>query len=278
MKKKGRVSGTIGWLLAVILCLGVIGYSTYLGVSGFMGAATGNAIVARFNDAEKQAGEANTKQLVKDAAAGFSSGTDGLTYNSYTLTYQMSTYQKADDANSSSNSTGIVYVNNDYTYVKATRDGVLNKEYTTVSTEMVYVKATGKMYYRENFVGETAEDSLLLDTAKWTETAPVENVTGDAQIALGLFSVVAADDVAMTFDVISGEYKFEKAVEGAEKETNSKYGFTVGYRPNLYAKVYTTDETTVISCALTFSNLNNTKVSVPQSLQDVINPSQEVTE
>ena len=81
----------------------------------------------------------------------------------------------------------------------------------------------------------------------------------------------------MEFDVISGEYKLEKAIDGAEKETNSKYGFAVGYRPNLFAKVYTADETMVISCALTFSNLNNTKVSVPQSLQDVINPNQEVT-
>lgn len=268
MKKKGRVSGTIGWLLAVILCLGVIGYSTYLGISGFMGAATANAIVARFNETEKQAGEANTKQLVKDTATGVTAATEGLTYNSFTIEYSYATYAEDETVGkASSTSSGIAYINNEYVYIKASAETVVNKEFKTVYTELVIDKASGKTYYRENAVAQNAKDSLLLDNAVWTTTEPTENAAANFLATLSMFTPLTADGVAMEFDVISGEYKFESAIDEA---TTAKYGFTVGYRPNLFAKVFTADEKNVAAFTLTYSNINNTKLVLSKSLQDTI--------
>lgn len=269
MKKKGtgRVAGTIGWILSIVICLGTIAYATYTHVSGFLGASTGNSIMARFSEDVRVDGEVNSKKLIQDVLASTAGTTEGLTYESYTLSYVFAATQNLDgeDGRMSETAEGVQYVTAEYVYDKAVMTIVTDELYLRYKVECVYDKVNGVQYMRVDASNnENVDDSLLLDGYEWEK---LDQVTQIGTTALQMFAPLP--EATLQYNYLTSEYLFETEVTDVANDNIYlvKYGFTVGYRPVFYAKSQLVDGNVMETLTATFSNINNTKVELPESLK-----------
>ncbi|MBQ9729250.1 MAG: hypothetical protein IJV80_00360 [Clostridia bacterium] len=315
-KGKGRVAGTIGWILAVSLCLGTVGFGTYKCVNGVIGSSTGNAILSRFNQDALDTAETETKKLLMETAATYSGSTEGATYASYTMEYSLTATVLADVAitlgdvseqevvSTVIKANGVFRVNNDYTYEKTNVTLIEDTTLTNYVSERYLVKETGEWYKRVNtFYGESASDMMLLDSAEWqkdsVEILSEEDlftnvyISGD-QVAASFLPLLTEQ---LEFSVIDAEFTYvpqysqEFLEENNVSELTERYGFKPGRRPAFFAQSHmvmqTQDSGEGYSSSiytkmnsnetLVYSNLNNTRVELPASLQSFITSEAEVT-
>lgn len=265
-KGKGRLAGTIGWILAVVLCLGTVGYGTYKCVDGVLGSTTGSSVLARFNvDAMAQA-EDETKYLLSETAMTYAASTEEAAYTSYTMEYSASATLLFDTAVSlgdesealvtavSTTLNGVFKVTNDYVYEKVNTWMAFDSEVVSTVVESYYVKETGVAYTRTNtFAGEGANDSLLLDSASWVQggvAVPLESVDDMGGLenyvpaansgAQAIYSFMPLLTEELAFNLISGEFTYapeysqEYMEENGFTELSERYGFTAGMRPTFF--------------------------------------------
>ena len=286
MKKKGRICGTIGFILSLALAGGTVVFGTmfYNNTVGKaekpFGASTGNVI----EGFTKGVGFEETKLLV-DESMGVLDGskTDGK-YTSYSLSFSnvSSWTTKADKTETVVNDRleGVVYTDANYTYVKYTANVVAERKTEIKAFEYVLDKKTSEIYYRTNNKDsaktETPEDVLFADKAKWAKTTGTAEAFDVALEQLKSASKMFAKGKEQNKVKLNpmGEYFFEGKFAGDEDMT-TECRFTVGMCPTIRVtgtlnKAKDSAGYGVGSLVLNYSNLNNTKVELPESLKEAM--------
>lgn len=286
MKKKGRICGTIGLILSLALAGGTVVYGTMFAENAVgkaekpIGSATGNVFDGWIN----KSGFDETKTLVTESGGIFDGSKKDGKYKSYSLSFtQTSTITTTGEGAQTVNSLteGVIYTDSDYTYLKLT-DRYFEGRTTTISAEeYVLSKSDGVWYARTNTSAatENVDDTPLLDKAKW------ERVTDAASSAANLlqmsfvfgqmtevFGSVNSDNPV--YLGLTGEYHFKDTSVTADY-LKGDCRFTVGLCPTIRhtLSLSETDETKsygTITTALQYSNLNNTKVDLPDSVKEAM--------
>ena len=280
MKKKGRICGTIGLILSLALAGGTVVYGTMFHgntvgkAEKLIGSSTGTVFDGWF----KHTGFDETKALV-DQTVGLAEGnaaTEGG-YASYSLSFNYSSMisVKVNDKETLKQGTaaGVIYTDAAYTYVKYTTRTIDDRAATVESEEYVLVKETGAVYIRTNpspYTEAPGDQMLYSDVATWKYSGTTFDVPSFLDLT-GVFASVSADN--KVYITPTGEYKFNAASLPEGDEGVCK--FTVGFCPTIRYTLTTTgtkeaggDSTTTL--ALQYSNLNNTKIELPDSLTEVI--------
>ncbi len=285
MSKKGRVGGTIGFILALALVGGTVAYSamfdSYAAAKSKkpVGEATGNVITAY----AKKEGFDETKKLVEDTFGGwFAAVETGAKYKSFSMDFNISlettvTVNKK-TAVQSVDYDGSVHSDESYTYLKMNASGVDGENVSYAYTEMFYVKKSGLLFTRALQYAQNPQDSAMIDEVVWAEAT--DAATGDGSVlsfvdaCFATVSVLFQSEAGWEFDYLSGLFKLDQEAKqnGAEYRTSAT--FTVGFNPRVMLTVYTADEKNenVVSEGISFrySNLNNTVVNVPESLKSKV--------
>lgn len=270
MKKKGRILGTIGWILSFAMVGGVLVYGAMFDkhtvgkAEKLIGASTGN-VVAAFTKGE---GLDETKTLLSDTAESlYAAPAEDATYTSFTLKVAY----KTEIGGTYSDLESMIYTDANYTYVKVSAVGYTDRTADQYAEEYVFVKESGEYWVRQNngAGGAIASgDSAYLANAKWTKN-------GTLTIALGVKETVKyfSDSFAkideVIFSVTKGMFTFDDpAYADSEEGTSAKFAFTIGFNPVINYSMTVKDGGAHYSLA--YSNLNNTKVDLPESLKTEI--------
>lgn len=289
MKKKGRICGTIGLILSLALAGGTVIYSTMFDKNAVgkaekpFGAATTGSVFNR-------KGFDETKKLVDETEGVFEGTNKDAKYKSYTLsfnasysiTYKTETGQEVSDVNTE----GMIYTDADYSYIKISSKTLSGRTYSVTAAEYAFSKPKSDRYYvRSNTYTALSNpsDSVLGDKAKWTERAFEDDVIDGTELLLygvyeafggmaEIFEFGASEDKILIG--ATGEYSFKGPAQAADKY-EAECRFTVGCRPTVRYTTSVTDPKNVSSpiskmtqtIVFSYSNLNNTKVSLPDSLK-----------
>ena len=174
------------------------------------------------------------------------------------------------------------------TYIKISSTALSGRTYSVTAAEYAFSKPKSDRYYvRSNTYTALSNpsDSVLGDKAKWTERAFVADVIDwTEQLLYGVYEAFGGMAEIFEFGAsenkiligATGEYSFKGPAQAADKY-EAECRFTVGCRPIVRYTTSVTDpeissqiskmtQTIVFS----YSNLNNTKVSLPDSLKKVM--------
>lgn len=272
MKKKGRVSGTIGFILAVALVGGTVVYSSMFDVfaagksSKPFGDATGSVITG-FTGGD---GFSETKTLVNDTIVQGS----GEKYKSYTLDFDISN-QYTTEANGKTvvtvyNESGTYYYDGAYAYAKV--DVSLYTEGKVQVNSYAYIQnvENGEVWYRQGTDPQTSTGADLPVGVEWSKTPwATEGEVGFT--FLEIVSGVGEGFCALNnvkFNFLTGQY--EQEIKAAN--VSALYSFTVGVMPKIYycstiEKAAGVTQYGTANVTLTYSNLNNTTVVVPSAVK-----------
>lgn len=279
MSKKGRVGGTIGFILALALVGGTVVYSTMFDSNAAakankpLGSSTGNVVSAY---AEKK-GVTETKKLAAETLAAddwFKAVAEGATYRSYSLAFDFS-YDTLATAGKETRMTaedldGVLYSDKDYSYLKVNLSRVEDKKVSTSYTEILYVKASGTYWGRAFPYAQNPNDTLMLGDAEWTTIGDLSgSVLEDTNRYTANLLILLSNDDNWKFNYLTGQFTHEEK----EGDNKAECTFTVGYSPRLTLTMneskkegeYKTE--TSSSYVVNYSNLNNTVVNVPESLK-----------
>lgn len=283
MKKKGRICGTIGFILSLALAGGTVVYGTMFHdktvgkAEKSFGASTGSVIDGW---SKKTTGFDNTKKLV-DESSGIFNGTAAEygTYKSYTVSFTVlsSTAQKTGNKEKTTVAyrEGVVYSDADYTYLKLTTRTMEGRTVNVSAGEYVLAKESNVWYMRTNVstLAETPEDGLLLDKAKWTATA--ESGFVDETDAFFLLVSDAFENAVQSASTLYISPFGEQYFNVKKDDTESECRFTVGTCPTVRYS-YTTEKPEGdgvygnYSLVLNYSGLNNTNVDLPKTLEEAM--------
>lgn len=267
MKKKGRILGTIGWILSFAMVGGVLVYGAMFDkhtvgkANKLIGESTGN-VVAAFTKGE---GHDETKTLLSDTAESlYAAPATDATYTSFTMKV---TYKK-EIGSAYSDLESMIYADANYTYVKVSTVSYADRTTEQYAEEYVFVKASGEYWVRQNngTGGAIASgDSAYLANAKWTKNGTLTIAPGFKE-TVKYFSDSFAKIDKVTFSVTRGMFTFDDPVYTAAEEGDSaKFAFTLGLNPVI--NYSTTAKDGGAHYSLAYSNLNNTKVDLPESLK-----------
>ena len=284
MKKKGRICGTIGLILSLALASGTVVYGTMFAGNAVgkaekpIGSATGNVFDGWIN----KSGFDETKTLVTESGGIFDGSKKDGKYKSYSLSFtQTSTITTTGEgARTVNNLTeGVIYTDADYTYLKLTGRYFEGRTTTISAGEYVLSKSDGVWYARTNVSAatENVNDTPLLDKAKWeqmTETSADQYILASSIFSYmtEVFGSVNSDNPV--YLGLTGEYHFKDTSVTADY-LKGDCRFTVGLCPTIRhtLSLSETDETKsygTITTALQYSNLNNTKVDLPDSVKEAM--------
>lgn len=279
MSKKGRVGGTIGFILALALVGGTVVYSTMFDANAAakankpLGSSTGNVVSAY---AEKK-GVEKTRELAMETLMTnqwFAAPSESAVYQSYSLSFEYSTdiltTAGKETTMTAEDLKGVVYSDKNYTYLKMNVSSVSEKQATAVYTEIFYVKESGTYWGRALPYAQNPNDTLMLGEAEWTT---IDGFSGLGLEATNLYTVslltLLSNDANWKFNYLTGQFTYEEKAGDNKAECT----FTVGYSPRL---TLTMNESmkegeykmeTSSSYVVNYSNLNNTVVNVPESLK-----------
>lgn len=279
MSKKGRVGGTIGFILALALVGGTVVYSTMFDSNAAakankpLGSSTGNVVSAY---AERK-GVEKTRELAMEtlmASQWFAASSEGATYQSYSLSFEYSLGASVtvgeETTMTTGNLEGVVYSDGNYTYLKMNVIGAEDKKVTTAYMEIFYVKKDGTYWGRALNHTQNPNDSLMLGDAEWTATDDsVLSELSDLNAYAVSFLNLLSDDANWKFNYLTGQFAHEEKVGDNKAECT----FTVGYSPRLTmtanesSKADGNKAESTLSYVVNYSNLNNTVVNVPESLK-----------
>lgn len=285
MSKKGRVGGTIGFILSLAIVGGTVAFSAMFNPYASakskkpVGDATGNVVTAY----TKKEGFTETKKLVEDTfGRWFAPVETGAKYKSFSMDFNISleTTVTADKKTVVQNVDydGSVYSDELYTYLKMNASGVDGSTVSSVYTEMFYSKKSGECFTRALAYAQNPQDSAMINEVEWAESTDV--ATGDSSVldfvddCFSTVSLLFQNEAGWEFDYVSGLFKLDEEAKqnGAEYRTSAT--FTVGFNPRVMLTVYTADDKkeNVVSEGISFSysNLNNTVVNVPETLKSKV--------
>lgn len=284
MKKKGRICGTIGLILSLALAGGTVVYGTMFAGNAVgkaekpIGSATGNVFDGWIN----KSGFDETKTLVTESGGIFDGSKKDGKYKSYSLSFtQTSTITTTGEGAQTVNNLteGVIYTDADYTYLKLTGRYFEGRTTTISAGEYVLSKSDGVWYARTNVSAatENVNDTPLLDKAKWeqmTETSADQYILASSIFSYmtEVFGSVNSDNPV--YLGLTGEYHFKDTSVTADY-LKGDCRFTVGLCPTIRhtLSLSETDETKsygTITTALQYSNLNNTKVDLPDSVKEAM--------
>lgn len=294
MKKKGRICGTIGLILSLALAGGTVIYSTMFDKNAVgkaekpFGAATTGSVFNR-------KGFDETKKLV-DETEGLLLGTqkDG-TYKSFSLNWtqhwtQLWTTKEQETYLIDHTSEFVYFTDANYTYIKGTSRDARQRTIQIDAFEYVLDKVNSVWYERTNYYVtaekvtddtrgkisdlpfEKAADVPLLDKAKWkiiedeNTFKGIKNITTFEALRKSFTSL--SDDNKLKIDP-TGIFSFKDTANFANyaRKPESEIKFTVGIVPTIYRSYYLADVKVNVANTFAYSNLNNTKVSLPDSLK-----------
>ncbi len=284
MKKKGRICGTIGLILSLALAGGTVVYGTMFAGNAVgkaekpIGSATGNVFDGWIN----KSGFDETKTLVTESGGIVDGSKKDGKYKSYSLSFtQTSTITTTGEGAQTVNNLteGVIYTDADYTYLKLTGRYFEGRTTTISAGEYVLSKSDGVWYARTNVSAatENVNDTPLLDKAKWeqmTETSADQYILASSIFSYmtEVFGSVNSDNPV--YLGLTGEYHFKDTSVTADY-LKGDCRFTVGLCPTIRhtLSLSETDETKsygTITTALQYSNLNNTKVDLPDSVKEAM--------
>ncbi len=284
MKKKGRICGTIGLILSLALAGGTVVYGTMFAGNAVgkaekpIGSATGNVFDGWIN----KSGFDETKTLVTESGGIFDGSKKDGKYKSYSLSFtQTSTITTTGEGAQTVNNLteGVIYTDADYTYLKLSGRYFEGRTTTIEAGEYVLSKSDGVWYARTNTSAatENVNDTPLLDKAKWeqmTETSADQYILASSIFSYmtEVFGSVNSDNPV--YLGLTGEYHFKDTSVTADY-LKGDCRFTVGLCPTIRhtLSLSETDETKsygTITTALQYSNLNNTKVDLPDSVKEAM--------
>lgn len=288
MKKKGRVSGTIGWILGVALVGGTVAYSAMFDSAAVgkmkspIGASVGS-VVGFLGDKSESVGEA--KKFVEASGNLITATAKVNGYSSYTLNFTnyASGNISSDQASviAGGMSKGALYVNEKYAYLRVddfmySSEMQMLPEVTIPETEMTssieyfFDKADAKCYTRQSSA-MVGVDSLDKDVA-WEDSEAIEFIGAVSEsIPLEAVSGLLQNDSKIAFDYLSGMFKgtFKDPNDG----TTSNLYFKLGMFPTFsYTQSGTASEggakaKAALSCELSYSAINQTKIDLPKGLK-----------
>ncbi len=280
MKKKGRICGTIGLILSLALAGGTVVYGALFDANSVgkaekpFGETTGNVFDGWFN----KTGFDETKKLVDESGGIFDGTGENTKYTSYSLSFRVTETVKTDKAGKvtivNAYREGVVYTDNNYTYLKLIERSEEGRTATVTAGEYVLAKKDSAWYKRTNTaysaLSGNVRDIPLLDKAKWTKSSEAVGTEAVFYKLSEVFQSVSATN-GVYIDM-AGEYYFKNTAM-ATGDAKSECRFTVGLCPTIR---YTYDQpekegvAVVSTVAYEYSNLNNTKVSLPGSLEEAM--------
>ena len=274
MSKKGRVGGTIGFILALALVGGTIAYSTMFDPYAAaktkkpVGEATGNVISAY----SSQEGFEKTKQLVNDTmGTWFAPVQANAVYKSYTLDFSIygetTLTVEGETTVETMETKGSIYSDENYTFIKVNSSQITAGKVQYTYEELFYVKSNNATFERTLSYAQNPQDTSIIKDVEWEQqTTASSDVELLGVIIGGLFQ--SAD--FWEFNVITGQFELKD-----EYSDDVQASFTVGFSPRILltntekeddvgpAVVYS-------SYAFHYSNLNNTVVNVPETLKNKV--------
>lgn len=289
MKKKGRIAGTIGLVLSVVLAGSTIVYGTMVhknseGRSRLGGDSTGNY----FSDIlgkDKNQGFQKTLDLVTDTYAGIS-GTEGTNkYSSFTASFTYTYSLKSDSTTNNVLYNTTVCANKKYARLTETVRYTGARETTIQINEYVLVKSSKAVYKRSNpTLTTSAADDEILDTATWSLATEYE-LTNTAFVSFVKElkdQMSAVESGKVSHNKLTGEYTFtdEASVEtmkaaGCVADTiKADYSFNVGSAPTVAYEMQgeTKKRTQSVygTAEIKYSSLNATTVELPETLVKLV--------
>ncbi len=286
MKKKGRICGTIGLILSLALAGGTVVYGTMFAKNTVgkaekpIGSATGNVFDGWIN----KSGFDETKTLMTESGGIFDGSKKDGKYKSYSLSFtQTSTMTVTGDGAQTVNTLteGVIYTDADYTYLKLSFKNFEGRTTTISAGEYVLSKSDGAWFARTNVSSatENVDDTPLLDVAKWEQMTETSSDQAYILLASSMFGRMTEVFGSVNSDNpvylgLTGEYHFEDTSVTAEGQTG-ECRFTVGLCPTVRycMEISETEETKTygtMSIDLHYSNLNNTKVDLPDSVKEAM--------
>jgi len=268
MKKKGRISGTIGWILSVALVGGVVVYSTMFdqyatGKAGKnLGSSTGNIVSALtkgegLDETKKLLAEANDSMFAKPAA--------DATYKSFSFDYSMSSYISAGENVAFVESDGSVYSDAAYTYMHVVASTHENRTTTVAEYEFVYDKEANKLWEHGSIVAGATETWTVVSMEDAEVVATLIPVS-----VLGMFYEIGNAATGAKWDLMSGGFQF--TIPAEEGVSQAAY-FTLGYNPTFNYSGEATQEAEGVktlmrtTMSMNYTNLNRTEVNLPEALK-----------
>lgn len=289
MKKKGRIAGTIGLILSIILAGSTIVYGTMAhknseGRSWFGGDSTGNYFSDTWGK-NKDQGLKKTLELVADTYAGIG-GAKVSKYSSYTAEFTYTVSQKANDKTENIFYNTTVSSNAKYAHVTEVARYTGAREVEMQVSEYFLVKTgESKIYKRNNTTMATSDsDDEILDKATWslvTEGNLTETMFGSFIEMFG-GEMSAVEEKKVAHNKLTGEYSFTDAdTVKSLKEAGFladtikvDYSFNVGKAPTLTYVVQGETKgrakTVYMTASVNYSCLNATIVDLPKSLTKLV--------
>ena len=281
MKKKGRICGAIGLILSLALAGGTVVYGTMFhgntvgkAEKPFGSASTGTV----FDGWIHQTGFDETKALIDESGA-LVNGTaaENAKYKSFSLSYASSSTvtQKTGETYKvmQAQEEYEIYTDENYTYVKGSIRTMEGRTATVEAQEYALNKSANAWFVRTNSsnLTETTDDFLLSDKAKWERMSMTGSELDELFKMLSKVFTAVSDSNPVYIDM-TGEYFFD--IPSEEKGT-STCRFTVGTCPTIryfseLSKKDSPDAYETMSATFRYSNLNNTKVDIPASLEEAM--------
>lgn len=282
MKKKGRICGAIGLILSLALAGGTVVYGTMFhgntvgkAEKPFGGASTGNVFdgwsgsIKGFDETKKLVDESDA--LVNGKAA------ENAKYKSFSLSVVSGTTITA-KTGEKYNVLQIqeeyqIYTDKNYTYVKSLMRTTQGRTATVEAQEYALNKSANAWFVRTNSseLTETPDDILLSDKMKWERISSAGSPLYAVFPALSQAFTAVNESNSLYIDA-TGESFFDISSVLAEKETGT-CRFTVGACPTIryfteLSKKDSPDSYGTTSATFRYSNLNNTEVNIPASLEE----------
>ena len=272
MKKKGRISGTIGFILALALVGGTVVYSTMFDgnaaskASKPFGDATGSVITG-FTGGN---GYDETKTLVSDTILGANQK-----YKSYTVDFSISSQFTVETDGktvvTASSESGTIYFDGKYSYVKVDVSACVDGVVAVNSYAYVTNVETNETWYRQGIKPQASTGADLPMDTEWSKE--IWSIT-DKDVTPTFATVISGVGEGfcslnnVKFNFLTGQYEQE------QKQSNISvlYSFTVGMMPKIYycstiEKANGVTQYGTASVTLAYSNLNNTTVVVPSAVK-----------
>ena len=289
MKKKGRIAGTIGLILSIILAGSTIVYGTMAhknseGRSWFGGDSTGNYFSDTWGK-NKDQGLKKTLELVADTYAGIG-GAKVSKYSSYTADFTYTLTQKTLEGTENILYNTTVSSNAKYAHITEVARYTGAREVEMRISEYFLVKTgESKIYKRNNTTMTTSDsDDEILDKATWslvTEGNLTETMFGSFIEMLGS-KMSAVEEKKVAHNKLTGEYTFSDGEHvaamkeaGFLKDTiKVDYSFSVGKAPTINYVMQGEKKDRAVSAYMTasvnYSCLNATIVDLPKSLTKLV--------
>lgn len=299
MEKKGRICGTIGLLLSLALAGSTVVYGTLLDKNAvgkaekpFADKSAGTV----FNDwfgksSSDDNGFVRARILVNNSMALFNgSKGESDTFASYSLSFTVTesltvvknkTETEAYESVTNTETSGVVYMDGNYTYLKYIQKTAADTV-TADIYEYLLDKETGVWWECANGAGaawtETADDTRfeLLKKSTWKKSDDFNGNFYFLRLMADQF-VASKDNADATIDIL-GSYHFVPAEEGVFKGAENECVFTLGPAPMIRytsslkrpEKPVTNDAYGTRTVVFNYSKLNNTKVCLPESLEEAM--------